>query len=107
MRRFWVGLATVVVAAALVAGLVLGNQDNVTVNLLFLKLPTKLWAALVGAGLFGAAIAALLLAIPLSRLGLESRRRTKRLAELEREIHGLRTQPIDNPVGHVEPGAHH
>ena len=40
------------------------------------------------------ALATLLFAWPLARAKLATRRQTKRIAQLEQEIHGLRTLPI-------------
>ena len=56
--------------------------------------PTKVWGALVAAAAFGAAAAALVLSWPVVRLKVQTRRQSKRIAELEQEIHGLRTLPI-------------
>jgi hypothetical protein len=59
-----------------------------------LKWPTKLWAAMVASAAVGAAATLLLTSWPLVRLKLESRRHSKRIAQLEQEVHGLRTLPI-------------
>jgi hypothetical protein len=40
----------------------------------------------------------LLLVWPLLRLKMQSRRQSKRMAELEQELHGLRTLPIASDV---------
>jgi uncharacterized integral membrane protein len=92
--RFWVGLVAALVAVVLVVMLVLRNGDPVNVDLLAVIWPTKLWAAMVAAALVGAGLTALVLAWPLARLKLHTRRHGKRIAELEQEVHGLRTLPI-------------
>jgi uncharacterized integral membrane protein len=86
--------------AALVVALVVGNGDPVSVNLLLVQWPTKVWGALVAAAVFGAAAATIVLVWPVIRLKVQVRRQTKRIAELEQEIHGLRTLPIaSEPAG--------
>lgn len=92
--RGWATLLVAVLLAALAVYAVLFNLDTVTVNLPFFSWQTKLWAALVGAALVGAAAAAALFAWPLLRASMQARRSARRIAELEREIHGLRTLPI-------------
>ncbi len=90
----WGSLAFAALVAALVIFVVVSNSDRVTVVLPFIKQSMPLWGALVTAASFGAAAAGLVLVWPVIRLNLQSRRQSKRIAELEQEIHGLRTLPI-------------
>ena len=92
--RGWVTLLTGALFAALVAYAVGFNAEQVTVYLPFFEWPTKVWGVMVGSALVGAAFATLLFAWPLARAKLATRRQTKRIAQLEQEIHGLRTLPI-------------
>jgi len=98
--RGWGTLVFGALIAALVVALVVGNGDPVSVNLLLVQWPTKVWGALVAAAVFGAAAATIVLVWPVIRLKVQVRRQTKRIAELEQEIHGLRTLPIaSEPAG--------
>jgi uncharacterized integral membrane protein len=92
--RGWGSLAFAALVAALVIFVVVSNSDRVTVVLPFVKQMMPLWGALVTSATFGAAAAALVLIWPMVRLKVQSRRQSKRIAELEQEIHGLRTLPI-------------
>jgi uncharacterized integral membrane protein len=92
--RNWASIAFGVLLAALLVYVVISNNDLVVVTLPLLKWPTKLWAAMVASAIVGAAAAMLLTTWPLVRLKLQSRRHAKRIAQLEQEIHGLRTLPI-------------
>ncbi len=94
--RGWGSLIFAAVVAAIVVALVVGNGEPITVNLLLVQWPTKVWGALVAAAAFGAVVAALMLSWPVVRLKVQTRRQSKRIAELEQEIHGLRTLPIAN-----------
>ena len=92
--RGWGSLVFAALVAALVVALVVGNGEPITVNFLFVQWPTKVWGALVAAAAFGAAASALVLIWPVIRLKVQARRQSKRIAELEQELHGLRTLPI-------------
>jgi len=92
--RGWGSLVFAAGVAALVVALVVGNGEPITVNFLLVQWPTKVWGALVAAAAFGAAAATVVLIWPVIRLKVQARRQTKRIAELEQEIHGLRTLPI-------------
>jgi uncharacterized integral membrane protein len=95
--RGWITLIAGGVLAALIAFGVAKNGQVVDVNLPFLQpWPMELWRALLIAVLLGAALATLFLSLPLARAKLATRRQTKRIAQLEQEIHGLRTLPIAN-----------
>jgi len=98
--RGWGTLLFGALLAAIVVALVVGNGDPVTVHLLVGQWTTKVWGAMVAAAVFGAAAAALVLIWPVVRLKLQVRRQTKRISELEQEVHGLRTLPIaSDPAG--------
>ena len=92
--RTWGSLALAVVLAGLLVYVVISNNDLVMVTLPFVKWPTKLWGAMVASAAVGAAATLLLTSWPLVRLKLESRRHSRRIAQLEQEVHGLRTLPI-------------
>jgi uncharacterized integral membrane protein len=92
--RTWTSVGFGVLLAALLVYVVISNNDLVVVTLPLLKWPTKLWAAMVASALVGAAAAMVLVTWPLLRLKLQTRRHTRRIAELEQEVHGLRTLPI-------------
>jgi uncharacterized membrane protein YciS (DUF1049 family) len=92
--RGWGSLVFAALVAALVVALVVGNGEPITVNFLIVQWPTKVWGALVASAAFGAVAAVLVLIWPVIRLKVQSRRQSKRIAELEQEIHGLRTLPI-------------
>lgn len=92
--RGWGSLVLAALVAALVIYVVISNGDQVTIVLPFIKQTTELWKALVVAAAFGAAGASLVLTWPVVRLKVQARRQSKRIAELEQEIHGLRTLPI-------------
>jgi len=92
--RGWGSLVFAAGVAALVIYVVISNGDPVTIVLPFIKQTTELWKALVVAAAFGAAAASLVLTWPVIRLKVQARRQSKRIAELEQELHGLRTLPI-------------
>jgi uncharacterized membrane protein YciS (DUF1049 family) len=92
--RGWGTLVFAALVAAVVVALVVGNGEPIVVNLLLVQWPTKVWGALVAAAAFGAAAASIVLVWPVVRLKVQTRRQGKRIAELEQELHGLRTLPI-------------
>lgn len=92
--RNWLSLVVGLILVGLLLNTVINNTSAVTVVLPFLQWDTKLWAALLAAALVGAAASLLLVTWPLVRLKLESRRHARRIAQLEQEVHGLRTLPI-------------
>jgi len=99
--RGWGSLVFAVLVAAVVVALVVGNGEPISVNLLLVQWPTKVWGALVAAAAFGAAAATVVLIWPVIRLKVQARRQTRRIAELEQEIHGLRTLPIASDTAGV------
>ena len=92
--RNWAAIGLGVLLAALLVYVVISNNDIVVVTLPLFKWPTKLWAAMIASAVVGGVATLLLTSLPLVRLKLQSRRHTKRIAELEQEVHGLRTLPI-------------
>jgi uncharacterized integral membrane protein len=92
--RSWAAIAFGVFLAALLVFVVLSNDQEVTVVLPLLQWRTKLWGSMVASAIVGAASTLLLATWPLLRLKLRARRHTRRIAELEQEVHGLRTLPI-------------
>ena len=95
--RGWITLVAGAVLAALIAFAVARNGQVVDVNLPFVSpWPMELWRALLVSVFLGAGLATLLFSWPLARAKLATRRQAKRIAQLEQEIHGLRTLPIAN-----------
>ena len=90
--------ARIIAVAALVvyAGLfALNNSELVEVDLVFLETGEHpLSLVVLGASFLGAVASALALSWPLWRSHRERARHTRRIAELEQEIHGLRTLPL-------------
>lgn len=98
--RGWGTLLFALVIAALVVVLVLRNDEQIIVDLVLVAWPTKVWGALVAAAVVGASAAAVVLTMPVVRAKMQLRRQTRRIAELEQELHGLRTLPIaTEPAG--------
>jgi hypothetical protein len=60
-----------------------------------------LWCALGSSLLFGVALAVVALSVPALRLRLRLRRAERRISQLEREVHGLRTLPLDEEIRDV------
>ena len=54
-----------------------------------------LWCALSVSALIGGLLAAAILSIPALRMRLRLHRAERRIAQLEREVHGLRTLPLE------------
>lgn len=87
-------IVTALLFAALLVYTVISNTDQVTVVLPMWQARTKLWAAMIGSAIVGAGATFLIVLWPILRLKWQQRRHTRRIAELEQEIHGLRTLPI-------------
>jgi uncharacterized membrane protein YciS (DUF1049 family) len=90
----------VIVVLAVAGGLVyVGAQNTLpiaTIDLYVVRYTdVPLWLALALSILVGAALAALVFSLPIMRLKLRVRRAHKRVTELEREVHGLRTLPLE------------
>ncbi|HTO55769.1 MAG TPA: LapA family protein [Myxococcota bacterium] len=92
--RGWASVTVFLLFAALLVYVVISNNDIVIVTLPLVKWPTKLWSAMVASAIVGAGATLLLTSWPLLRMKLQSRKHTRRIAELEQEVHGLRTLPI-------------
>jgi uncharacterized integral membrane protein len=92
--RTWSTVVAGVLLAALLIFTVLSNDTEVTVIMPLLQWRTKLWGAMVASAVVGAAASMLLVTWPLLRLKLQTRKHTRRIAQLEQEVHGLRTLPI-------------
>jgi uncharacterized integral membrane protein len=92
--KSWISVGTAILFAALLVYTVISNTDEVTVVIPMVQWRTKLWAAMIGSAIVGGVVTSLMVFLPLSRLWLRQRRHTRRIAELEQELHGLRTAPI-------------
>lgn len=78
-----------------VVALVLGNRGQTPVDLVFSEpVLLPLWAVIAGGVVLGAILATALLSWPMIRGRLQLRRQSQRIARLEQEVHGLRTQPL-------------
>ena len=80
--RPWGSLIFAALVAAIVVALVVGNGEPITVNLLLVQWPTKVWGALVAAAALGALVSGLVLSLPVFRLKVQTRRQSKRAAHL-------------------------
>ena len=95
-------LAGVVVIALAVTLVVRNTEARISVDLLvaqFSDVPA--WQVMVVSLLAGATLAGLACSWPIVRYRLRLRRSGKRVADLEQELHGLRTLPLggeDEPV---------
>jgi uncharacterized integral membrane protein len=96
--KTWGTILIGIAFAALLIFAVLSNDTEVTVVMPLIQWRTKLWGAMVASAVVGAAASMLLVTWPLLRLKLQSRKHAKRIVELEREVHGLRTLPIASDV---------
>ncbi len=96
--KAWTGLVLAVLLAVMVAYFVAANQQPVSLRLLGVTLEEPLWMALLVAVLAGAAVALGACSWPIVRLKLQARRQLRRIADLEQEIHGLRTLPIAGAI---------
>ena len=61
--------------------------------------PVPTWMSHLMAAASGATLGVLVLSLPLVRLKFRVRRQARAIGELEQEIHGLRTLPIDEEIG--------
>ncbi len=90
--RILLGVALIAVATTLV---VQNTRETVAINLLFQQFPeVPAWQVMVVALIAGATVAGLACSWPIVRYRLRLRRSQKRIAELEQELHGLRTLPL-------------
>ena len=88
-------IVLLVVVVGYAAWLVSLNTAPVDVNLGFSEFPNvAAWLVILGSLLLGAVAAGLALSIPIIRYRVRQRRARKRIAELEQELHGLRTLPL-------------
>ena len=96
-----------VLAVVVLAGyLTVGNSMPIRVELVFATLTdVPLWQALIGAFALGVLLTAGICGWPLLRLRLRVRRQNKSITALEREIHGLRTLPLEEELQGSSPSA--
>jgi len=91
----FVRIALIMIAMVLVALFAISNNEPVQLNLLigtFGPVPLSIFVILAAA--FGGAVAFSALAWTVASARMQTRRDAKRIAELEQEIHGLRTLPM-------------
>jgi uncharacterized membrane protein YciS (DUF1049 family) len=90
--RILLGVAVVALAAALI---VENSEQEVTVRLLVMQFTgVRVWLVIVGSLLAGATLTGLACSWPIVRYRLRLRKARQRIAELEQELHGLRTLPL-------------
>ena len=70
------------------------NQQDINISLVFAERVVPAWLVLLGSLLLGSLAAGLACSWPILRYRLRLRRSRQRIAELEQEIHGLRTLPL-------------
>ena len=88
-----VGLGMVVVV--IVALFAISNNEPVQLNLLFGTFgPVPLSVFVIFAVLFGGVVTAAALGWTVASARMQTRRDARRIAELEQEVHGLRTLPM-------------
>ena len=99
-------IALVVAAVAYAAVFAISNREPVSLDLVFVELASMPLALVVLASVgIGASLASLALAWPFMQGRARQRRTTRKVEELEREIHGLRTLPLvtDEPEKRPRP----
>lgn len=85
-----------VVVVGYAAWLVSENGKPVDIDLIFAQLQqVPAWLVILGSLLLGALAAGLAVSWPMLRYRLRLRRSRQRIAELEQELHGLRTLPLE------------
>ena len=101
--RNWLTAAAALVATVFAVVAALRNEARIEhVDWIFGSANSvPLWCALGTSMLVGGALTALGLSIPAVRLRLRLRRADRRIAQLEREVHGLRTLPLDEEIRDV------
>jgi len=102
LRRVLV-VAVFVALFATVWRFVGGNEEPVSIDLLFGEWSVPLWSALLVAFGLGALAAGLSLVWELAKKSVTARRYRKRMAGLESEIHQLRNLPLAAPEAHEVP----
>jgi uncharacterized integral membrane protein len=91
----FVKLGLGIVVVVLVVLFAISNSEPVKLNLLFGEFgPVPLSVFVILAVAFGAAVCAGTLGWTVASARMQTRRDAKRIAELEQEVHGLRTLPM-------------
>jgi uncharacterized integral membrane protein len=98
--RFWFIALAALTASVLLVYAALRNSGSVAhVDWVFGSAnDVPLWRVLATTALLGGIAAATALCVPVIRLRLRLRRAERRIAQLEQEVHGLRTLPVDDYV---------
>ena len=98
--RTVIRLGLLVLVVGYSVALVHRNDQAVPVDLIFHQLADTGTGVLILVSLLLGSIAAVLVcSFPIIRLRLRERRSTRRIAELEQELHGLRTLPLSDESG--------
>jgi len=105
--RTWISaLVALAVSAYLFVAALQNSQSVGQVSWVFGRFhDVPLWRALAVSALLGGLLAALLLSVLALRLRLRLRRAERRIGQLEREVHGLRTLPLDEEVRDLRHGS--
>ena len=99
MRTWLAAIVALVVGALVVYAAWLNPEPVAQVDWVFGRAQgVPLWRVLAVSGLLGSVLTALVLMLPALRLKLRLRRAQRRIAQLEQEVHGLRTLPLDEEI---------
>ena len=91
----FVRIGVAVVLAAYSVLFAVRNTESVPIELPFIAEGIlQGWLVVVLAGAFGAFAASMVMSWPMMRLSGQHRRDTRRISQLEQELHGLRTLPL-------------
>ena len=102
MRSWLTALIALTASGLLVYAALLNSQPVPQVDWVFGRAQNvPLWCVLATTALLGGLATAAALSLPVIRLRLRLRRAERRIAQLEREVHGLRTLPLDEEIRDV------
>jgi uncharacterized integral membrane protein len=102
LRTWIIAAVALLVGALLVYAAWLNTETVPKVDWVFGEAQqVPLWRALAASALLGGLLSFLVCSIPALRLKLRLRRAERRIAGLEREVHGLRTLPLEEEIRDV------
>lgn len=104
--RSWLFAGIALALGAFLVLVVVRNLGTIKVDWVFGSADdVPLWCALSASALTGALLATAILSIPALRMRLRLHRAERRIAQLEREVHGLRTLPLETELRDPGTGA--
>ncbi len=104
--RTWISFIVLALIIVGVSLFVSRNAAPVDIDLGFdIVREVPLWMSLLAAALIGAMLTVLFFTWPLLSLRLKVRRESKRITELEQEVHGLRTLPLSDEAPEAQSSA--